>query len=188
MKKSINIKAAIYPMPVLMVATYDENGTVDVMNAAWGTQCSSDKLVLCLSARHKTAKNLRLTGACTVALADAAHMKEADYFGIASGNDMADKFERSGLTAVKSNLVNAPVIEEFPLTMECELLEEIDGANLHCFIVKVVGTLADERILKEDGKICVHRLDALTFNQFRNKYFTTGEKAGDAWGAGKELM
>ena len=186
--KSFGPVPAIYPMPVLMIATYDENGKVDVMNAAWGQQCDGDKLILCLTATHKTSKNLRASKACTVALADLPHMKEADFFGIASGNKMEDKFERSGLTAVKSEKVNAPVITEFPVTMECELLEEVNSENLHCFVVKVVNTLVDEKVLKEDGKICVHKLQALQFNQFRAKYFLTGEKAGDAWGEGKALL
>ena len=189
MKQNLGPKAAIFPMPVLMIGTYDENGKVDVMNAAWGMECGSNMLALCLTSTHKTSKNLRANKACTVALADLPHMKEADFFGIASGNTMEDKFERTGLTAVKSERVNAPVIEEFPHTMECELVKEVDDeSGLHVFVVRVVNTLAEDRILKEDGKVCPHRLNALIFNEFRAKYFVLGEKVGDAWGAGKELL
>lgn len=126
MRKELKSKAVVYPMPVLMIATYDENGKVDVMNAAWGMICEPDKIFLSLSESHKTVKNLKITKAFTVSLADAEHVKEADFFGIASGNTMEDKFERSGLTASKSEKVNAPVIEEFPVTMECELAETVE--------------------------------------------------------------
>lgn len=96
MKKSLGKMPALYPMPVLMIAAYDENGTPCVMNAAWGTICGQDKIALIIGERHKTTKNIRVSKAFTVALADKEHMAEADFFGIASGNDMPDKFEKSG--------------------------------------------------------------------------------------------
>ena len=110
MKKDLGVLQAVYPMPVLMIATYDENGKVDVMNAAWGNICASDKIALFISEPHKTTKNIRKMKAFTVSIADQSHMDVADFFGIASGNDMEDKFERTGYTAVKSEKVNAPVI------------------------------------------------------------------------------
>lgn len=188
MKKSIGKTASVFPMPVLMIATYDENGKVDVMNAAWGMNCEMDRLTLCLSSGHKTAKNLRLNKACTVALADQAHLKEADYFGMVSGNKTSDKFERTGLHTVKSEKVNAPIIEEFPIVMECELLEEVETEHLHCFVVKVLDTLAEESVLKEDGKPCMHKAGAVLFNQFRMTYMTAGQHAGNAWSEGKALL
>lgn len=188
MKKSLGKNASVFPMPVLMIATYDENGKVDVMNAAWGMNCEMDQLVLCLTGTHKTSKNLRLNKACTVALADQAHLKEADYFGMATGNKTEDKFERTGLHAVKSDIVNAPIIEEFPIVMECELLEEVETDHLHCFVVKVLDTLAEESVLKEDGKPCMHKAGAVLFNQFRASYMGIGEKVGQAWNEGKELL
>ena len=110
-------------MPVLMVATYGEDGKVDIMNVAWGGICGMDKIALNLAAERKTLKNIQARKAFTVALADEAHVKEADFLGTASGNTMPDKFERTGLTAVKSAHVDAPVIQEFPVTLECELVE-----------------------------------------------------------------
>ncbi len=187
MKKDLGKLPAIYPMPVLMIATYDENGKVDVMNAAWGMMCDMDKLALCISEPHKTTKNIRKLGAFTVALADAAHVKEADYFGIASGNNTPDKFERTGLTAVKSEFVNAPVIEEFPVTMECELLEIVTTDHFHSVIGKIVNVKADEEVLDENEKINPLKTNALIFDQFQSGYYVTGEKAGQAWSSGKDL-
>ncbi len=188
MKKDLGKVPAVYPMPVLMIATYDENGKVDVMNAAWGMICGMDKIALCISEPHKTTKNIRKLGAFTVALADAAHVKEADYFGIASGNNTDDKFERTGLTAVKSDKVNAPVIDEFPVTMECELAEIVTTDNFHSVIGNIVNVKADEEVLDENGKINPEKLNALIFDQFRSGYYVSGEKAGQAWSSGKELM
>lgn len=188
MKKDLGKVPAVYPMPVLMIATYDENGKIDVMNAAWGMICGMDKIALCISEPHKTTKNIRKLGAFTVALADAAHVKEADYFGIASGNNTDDKFERTGLTAVKSDKVNAPVIDEFPVTMECELAEIVTTDNFHSVIGNIVNVKADEEVLDENGKINPEKLNALIFDQFRSGYYVSGEKAGQAWSSGKELM
>ena len=188
MKKDLGKLPAIYPMPVLMIATYDENGKVDVMNAAWGMICGMDQLALCIGEAHKTTKNIRKLGAFTVSLADAAHTKEADFFGIASGNTMEDKFERTGLTAVKSENVNAPIIEEFPVVMECELAEIVTTEHFHSVIGKIVNVKADESVLDENGKINPQKLNALIFDQFQNGYYVSGDKAGVAWSSGKELM
>ena len=188
MKKDLGKLPAIYPMPVLMIATYDENGTVDVMNAAWGMICGMDKIALCISESHKTTQNIRKLGAFTVSLADAAHVKEADYFGIASGNKTKDKFERTGLTAVKSDKVNAPIIDEFPVTMECELAEIVATDHLYSVIGNIVNVKAEESVLDENGKINPAKINALIFDQFQSGYYVSGEKAGQAWSSGKELM
>lgn len=184
MKKSLGALPAVFPMPVLMVGTYDETGKVDVMNAAWGMISDMDQITLFLGEDRKTVSNMHKTGAFTVALADKAHMKEADFFGIATGNKMADKFERTGLTAVKSEAVNAPVIEEFPLTMECQFVEEVNSETLHCYVGKIVNVLADEEVLDEKGKVQPEKLNAILFDQFKNGYYTIGELVGKAWNAG----
>lgn len=113
MRKNVNITEGIFPMPVLMVATYNEDGSVNVMNAAWGTMQARDVVALNLSEGHKTVKNIKARGAFTVSIADAAHVVEADYFGISSGNNVADKLTESGLKAGKAEKVDAPVINEF---------------------------------------------------------------------------
>lgn len=187
MRKDLGVLPAVYPMPVLMVAAYDENGVVNVMNAAWGTICGPDKIYLCIG-DHKTTDNIKAVKAFTVSLADAPHLKEADYFGIATGKKTPDKFARTGFRAVKSEKVNAPVIEEFPVTMECELAEIVDTEHLRGVVGKIVNVSADEKVLDENGKVDAGRLNALIFDQFRASYYVSGEKVGQAWNAGKELV
>ena len=109
MKKNLGVVPAVYPMPVLMVAAYDESGKVNVMNAAWGMICGEDRIALFIDEEHKTTQNLLKTKAFTVSIANRAHMDVADFFGIATGNKMTDKFERTGYHAAKSELVNAPI-------------------------------------------------------------------------------
>ena len=145
MKKNLGVVPAVYPMPVLMVAAYDEAGTVNVMNAAWGMICAMDKIALFIDEDHKTTQNLLKTKAFTVALADREHMDVADFFGIATGNKMADKFARTGYHAVKSEFVNAPVIEEFPVVMECELNDVVSNDSFYCIVGKIVNVAAEEK-------------------------------------------
>ncbi|MBR3358967.1 MAG: flavin reductase family protein [Solobacterium sp.] len=188
MKKNIGVVAAVYPMPVLMVAAYDENEKVNVMNVAWGQICDDDKIILFIGEGKKTWLNILASKAFTVALADEAHMDAADFFGIASGNRIDDKFERTGYHAVKSDMVNAPVIEEFPVVMECELLEHLKDEYVSGIVGRIVNVKAEESVLDERGKVDPARLHALMFDQFRSGYYTAGEKVGQAWNAGKDLM
>ena len=123
MRTKLKITEGIFPMPVLMVATYNEDGSVNVMTAAWGTMQERGTVALNLTETHKTVQNIKARGAFTVSIADAAHMVEADYFGVESGNKAADKFARSGLTASKAEAVDAPVINEFPICLECKFIE-----------------------------------------------------------------
>lgn len=153
MRKDIKTTEAIFPMPVLMVATYNEDGSVNVMNAAWGTMQARDHVVLNLTETHKTVQNIKARKAFTVSIADASHVVEADYFGVESGNKTLKKFENSGLNAVKSEHVDAPVIQEFPLCMECEFIEYQDGENGCGVIGKVVNTTADEKVMDGDKLI-----------------------------------
>ena len=188
MKKNLGIVQAVYPMPVLMVAAYDENEKVNVMNAAWGMICNADRIALFIDEDHKTTQNLLKTKAFTVALADRAHMDVADFFGIASGNKMEDKFERTGYHAVKSTFVNAPIIEEFPVVMECELAEVTSTDSFYAIVGRIVNTAAEESVLSENGKVDPAKLDALIFDQFQHGYYVSGEKVGKAWNAGAALM
>ena len=187
MKKDLGVLEAVFPMPVLMIATYDENGTVDVMNAAWGQICDYKQIALFLDEGHKTSENILKTKAFTVALADQAHMVGADYFGIVSGHKVPDKFARSGYTAVKSKYVNAPVIEEFPLVMECELADVLKKGSFFCVVGQIVNTAADEKVLDENGKVDVTKLNALIFDTFRHNYYVCGEKVGQAFKEGAAL-
>ena len=188
MKKDLGLVQAVYPMPVLMVAAYDENEKVNVMNVAWGQICDDDKIILFIGEGKRTWLNIRASKAFTVALADRAHMDAADFFGIASGNKISDKFERTGYHAVKSDKVHAPIIQEFPVVMECELLEFLHTDYVDGIVGRIVNVKAEESVLAEDGKIDPEKTDALMFDQFRHGYYVTGEKAGKAWNAGMALM
>ena len=188
MKKNLGVVQAVYPMPVLMVAAYGEDDKVNVMNAAWGMICNADRIALFIDEDHKTTQNLLKTKAFTVSIADKAHMDVADFFGIATGNKMTDKFERTGYHAVKSEFVNAPVIEEFPVVMECELAEVVQTESFYCIVGKIVNTAAEESVLSENGKVDPAKLNALIFDQFQHGYYVSGEKVGQAWNAGAGLM
>ena len=188
MKKDLGLVQAVYPMPVLMVAAYDENGKVNVMNVAWGQICDDDKIILFIGEGKRTWLNIKASRAFTVALADKAHMDAADFFGIASGNRIDDKFERTGYHAVRSDKVNAPIIEEFPVVMECELLEVLHTDYVDGVVGRIVNVKAEEAVLSENGKVDAEKLNALIFDQFRHGYYVTGEKVGMAWNAGAVLM
>ena len=175
-------------MPVTVVAAYDENGTVCALNAAWVQICAMDKIALFIDADHKTTANIMQTKAFTVSIADVPNMEVADFFGIATGNKMPDKFERSGYHAVKSEFVNAPVITEFPVTLECELAEVVDTESMHAVVGKIVNVSADEKVVGDKDKIDPEKVNALVFDQYRSGYYTIGEKAGQAWNAGAGLM
>ncbi len=186
MRKNIKTTEAIFPMPVLMVATYNEDGTVDVMNAAWGTMLERDYVILNLTETHKTVKNIKKRKAFTVSIADAAHMVEADYFGVVSGNDTANKFENSGLTAVKSDIVDAPIIKEFPLCMECEFIEYQDDKYGCGVIGKVVNTSADESVMTGD-KVDISKVNAIAFDPYTHGYYKVTERVGNAFKDGLKL-
>ncbi len=187
MKKDLGVAPAVYPMPVLMVAAYDEHGRVNVMNAAWGMICDMDKIALFIGEGHKTTQNILKTKAFTVSIADRDHMDVADYFGIATGNKTPDKFERTGYHAVRSSRVNAPVIDEFPVAMECELAEVVETETMYCIVGRIVNVAAEESVLSENGKVNPAKLNALIFDQFQNGYYVTGEQVGRAWNAGAVL-
>lgn len=188
MKKDLGVKPYLFPMPVMMIATYGDDGTVDVMNMAWGGICAENMVSLNIDADHKTAKNIKKRGAFTLSIADVPHIQAADFFGIASGNKMEDKFARSGLTAVKSEKVDAPVVQEFPLTLECKVVEDKMEVYGHHVLGEIVGVLADESVLDETGKVDASKLNAFVFDQFRSGYYAIGEKVGQAWHTGAPLM
>ena len=186
MRKQLNITEGIFPMPVLMVATYNEDGSVNVMNAAWGTMQERGNVALNLTESHKTVQNIKATGAFTVSIADADHLVEADYFGVESGNNVPDKFARSGLTACKAAAVNAPVINEFPLCLECEFIEYQDNEYGCGVIGKVVNVTADEKVLI-DGKPDMSLVNAIAFDPYTHGYYKVTDRVGDAFKDGLKL-
>lgn len=186
MRKKLNITEGIFPMPVLMVATYNEDGSVNVMNAAWGTMQERGNVALNLTETHKTVKNIKARGAFTVSIADAAHVVEADYFGVVSGNQVATKFEGSGLTASKAEFVDAPVINEFPLCLECKFIEYQNGEYGCGVIGKVVNVTADERIMNGD-KVDMSLVNAIAFDPYTHGYYKVTERVGEAFKDGFRL-
>ena len=186
MRTKLNITEGIFPMPVLMIATYNEDGSVNVMNAAWGTMQERNMVALNLTESHKTVQNIKARGAFTVSIADAAHVTEADYFGVESGNKVSDKFARSGLTAVKAETVDAPVINEFPLCLECEFVEYQDNEYGCGVIGKVVSITADDSVMT-DGKIDMSLVNAIAFDPYTHGYYRVSERVGEAFKDGLKL-
>lgn len=170
MRQNLKLSEGIFPMPVLMVATYNEDGTVNVMNAAWGTMQERGNVALNLMETHKTVQNIRARRAFTVSIADAAHVVEADYFGVVSGNTEPKKFENSRLTAEKAECVDAPVINEFPLCLECEFIEFQNDTYGIGVIGKVVSITDDDSVMV-NGKIDMSLVNAIAFDPYTHGYY-----------------
>ena len=182
MKKDFGSKSWLYPMPVLIVAAYDEQGVPNVMNAAWGGMFTDETIGICLSAGHKTTKNILATRAFTVSMATEDTVVGCDYVGIESGRKVPDKFARAGFHATKSEFVNAPLIDELPMALECKV-KSFDNGIL---VGEIVNVCADESVLT-DGKIDPKKLKPIAFDPVNNTYLAMGDKVGDAFGSGKSL-
>ena len=184
MRKNFGVKPSVYPMPVFIVAAYDENGNPNAMNAAWGGISEEDEISICISAGHKTTKNILATGAFTVSVATADYVKECDYLGIVSGNKTPDKLARCGLTAEKSEFVNAPIIKELPMAVECKLRSYDEKS---CRLVgEIINVSVDESALT-DGEADPDKLRPITYDPFRHGYYVLGEKVGQAFSDGKKF-
>ena len=188
MMKDFGVQPYLYPMPTYMIGTYNEDDTVDVMMMAWGGICAEDMVALNLEEAHKTVANLKARKAFTLSVPGTDTIRESDFFGIASANKVTDKFARSGLHAEKSSRVDAPIVTEYPLTLECEVVEFQQQPYGLRVLGKIVNVLADEKVLDEKGKIDAAKLNAFAFDQMRNGYYALGEKVGQAWNAGAPLM
>ncbi len=186
MRTKLNLTEGIFPMPVLMVATYNEDGSVNVMNAAWGTMQERGRVALNLTETHKTVRNIKERKAFTVSIADAKHVVEADYFGVESGNKEPAKFSKSGLTAGKAECVDAPVINEFPLCLECEFVEYQENEYGVGVIGQVVNLTADESVMV-DGKLDISLVDAIAFDPYTHGYYRVAERVGEAFKDGLKL-
>jgi len=161
MKKSFGKKTTLLPLPVYTIGTYDEDGKANAMNLAWGTQCGYHEVSLSIAKEHKT-----------------------DYFGIESGNKV-DKIEKSGVHVVKSENIDAPIIKEFPLTLECKVIEIQEELGDYRVVAEIINTLADESVLNEKGQIDVDKLELITFDSITNSYRVLGEKVGQAFKDGR---
>ena len=185
MRKNLGAKAILYPMPVLIIGTYDEKGVPNAMNAAWGGISEETEISICVSDEHKTAENVVKSGAFTVSIADKNNLVAADYVGIVSGNDVPDKIAKCNWAAVKSDFVNAPIFTELPMTLECKL-KSYDKES--CRLVgEIVNISADESILDDKGRITLDKFMPITYDPVAHTYRTIGEVVGKAFSDGKEL-
>ncbi len=174
-------KPVMYPMPVLIIATYDENGVPNAMNAAWGIITDMNEISISMG-DHKTTDNLAKTGAFTVSMATENYVAACDYVGVESGRKVLDKFAKAGFHATKSENVNAPLIDELPMALECKVKSFVDGI----LVGEIVNVNADESILT-DGKIDPKKLKPISFDPVNNTYIGLGEIVGKAFGDGLKL-
>ena len=184
MRKNFGVKNWLYPMPVFIVGSYDENGVPNAMNAAWGGIYDTNLVMVCLAEDHKTTDTIKKSGAFTISFATSATVASCDYVGIVSANDVSDKFARAGFHATRSELVNAPIIDELPMCVECKLLKfNEDGI---C-IGEILNVSADESILDAEGKIDAKKLDPIIYDSVTHAYWNFGEKVGKAFSDGKKI-
>lgn len=184
MRKNFGSKSWLYPMPVLIVAAYDGEGKPNVMNAAWGGMHTDSHIGICITAGHKTTKDLLAEGAFTVSMGTVEQLVACDYVGIVSGNNEPNKFAKAGFTAIRSECVNAPIIQELPMTLECEVVS-YDEESCH-LVGRIVNVSADESILT-DGQIDVSKLRPITYDPIHHNYIELGEVVGKAFADGKKM-
>jgi flavin reductase (DIM6/NTAB) family NADH-FMN oxidoreductase RutF len=179
MRKNFGAKEMCYPMPVFIIGTYNEDGTPNAMNAAWGGVTEEAQLTICVDAEHKTAENVLARKAFTVSMGTAMYVKACDYVGIVSGNKEPDKFAKAGFHATKSEFVDAPLIDELPMAVECNLIS-YDPET--CRLVgEIVNVSADESVLDAEGKVDVTKLQPITYDPMNHHYLVLGEKVGQAF-------
>lgn len=183
MRKNFGAKPLLYPQPVMIIGTYNQDGTANAMNAAWGGICGPNQVLVDLGA-HRTTDNIKVNKAFTVCVADAPNVVEADYVGVVSGNDVPNKLEKVGWHTTKSEFVNAPLIDELPIALECKLVE----FTPYGVVGEIVNVSIDERVLNEDGSLNIDKLEAITFDPINATYIKLGEKVGNAFSDGKKLI
>ena len=184
MRKNFGPKTACYPMPVYIIATYNADGTPNAMNAAWGGISEEKEISICVDSAHKTAENLVARGAFTVSMATENCMTACDYVGIVSGNKEPRKFEKAGFHATPSEFVDAPLIDELPMALECKVISyDPESCRL---VGEIVNVCADESVLT-DGKVDVSKLRPITYDPMNHHYLVLGEKVGQAFHDGKSL-
>jgi len=184
MRKNFGAKPWVYPMPVFIIATYDENGNANAMNAAWGGISCDTEIMICMGENHKTTENLMKNPDFTVSMADVKHMEACDYVGIASGKNEPDKMAKAGFTVTKAENVNAPIINELPMTIECRMTS-YDTETCHLF-ADIINVSADESVIT-DGKIDPDKLQPITFDPVNHRYYALGAQAGNAFKDGLKL-
>ena len=185
MRKNFGPKTMCYPMPVFIIGTYNADGTPNAMNAAWGGISEEAEVSICVDNTHKTAENLIARKAFTVSMATAKYIAACDYVGIVSGNKEPDKFAKAGFHATASEFVDAPLIDELPMALECEVISYDEET---CRLVgRIVNVSADESILGENGKVDASKLQPITYDSMNHAYLVLGEKVGNAFHDGLTL-
>ena len=185
--KSFGQKAWMLPQPVLIIGTYNSDGTPNAMNAAWGGQWDSKEIMISMGS-HATTENLNRCEEFTVSFATKNTMVASDFVGIVSAKNDPEKLQKTGWTAIKSENVNAPVFTDFPMTMECRILRKIDESEEGYYIVaEIVNILVDEAYLAEDGKPDVEKMQLITYDPVHYGYISIGERVGNAFSDGKKL-
>ncbi len=185
MRKNFGAKAMCYPMPVFIIGTYNADGTPNAMNAAWGGISEETEITICVDSSHKTGENLIARKAFTVSMATAKMMAACDYVGIVSGNKEPNKFAKAGFHATKSEFVDAPVIDELPMALECEVISY--DAETCRLVGRIINVCADEAVLGENGKVDVGKLQPITYDPMNHHYLVLGEKVGQAFCDGAKL-
>ena len=185
MRKNFGAKPMCYPMPVYIIGTYDPDGTPNAMNAAWGGISEEQEISICISEDHKTTENILARKAFTVSMATADQVVPCDYVGIVSGSKVPDKFERAGFHATRSEFVDAPLIDELPMALECQLTSyDLESCRL---VGRIVNVSADESVLDEKGKVDVAKLQPITYDPMSHRYLTLGQAVGQAFHDGMAL-
>ncbi len=184
-RKNFGAKPYSYPQPVLIIAAYGENDVPSAMNAAWGGISDYREISMDLSKGHRTVKDIRARGAFTVSMGTLSQLVACDYVGVESGNKVPDKVARAGWHVEKSEFVDAPLIKELPLALECKLISYDEKTGI--LKGEIVNVRADECILDEKGNVDVKKLQPITFDPFNNKYIVLGDVVGDAFKAGLAL-
>ena len=185
MRKNFGPKTVCYPMPVYIIATYNTDGTPNAMNAAWGGISEEKEISICVDSAHKTAENLMARKAFTVSMATAKYVTACDYVGIVSGNKEPDKFAKAGFHATPSEYVDAPLIDELPMALECKVISYDEET---CRLVgEIVNVCVDESVLDANGKVDVSKLQPITYDSMNHQYLTLGEAVGQAFHDGMAL-
>ncbi len=183
MKKNLGAAPMMFPQPVLIIATYDEDGKANAMNAAWGGIVGRDKIIIDLSS-HKTTDNIMKKGAFTVSMGDKEHVVACDYVGLVSANQEPDKLGKAGFTTTKSEFVDAPVINELPLALECKRIKVVEDSM---YLAQIVNVAADESILSDEGKVTLSKFFPITYDTSEFGYYALGERVGTAFKDGAKL-
>ena len=185
MRKNFGAKAMCYPMPVFIIGTYNADGTPNAMNAAWGGISEEAEITICIDSCHKTAENLLSRRAFTVSMATAQMLTACDYVGMVSGNQVADKFQKAGFHDTRSEFVDAPLIDELPMALECEVIAyDTESCRL---VGRIVNVSADESVLGENGKVDTAKLQPITYDSMNHKYLVLGQAVGQAFHDGMAL-